>query len=159
MRKSKRRTVNSFLDLEAKFFGNSELADVVEGIKEIFQQVYPKDPKDDRDYCKEFITTMYLQSSGDFLDYSLTRNRLLADLAKNAAMKQKNNLENTNISRQQSNSKRDVQMAQEYQRKKSSSQLSVTALKANIGKKHDLKRTAAIEAINRGLEIIRSGEG
>jgi hypothetical protein len=49
---------------------------------------------------------------------------------------------------------RDIQMAREFQKRRSSSSRSDSALKADIGRKHELKRSAAIEAVNRGLKKL-----
>ena len=49
---------------------------------------------------------------------------------------------------------RDIQMAREYEQRRPTSYLSPTALKIDIGRKHDLKRSAAIDAIDRGLKKL-----
>ena len=53
---------------------------------------------------------------------------------------------------------RDVLMAKEYlDLRESHPAISPTAAKAKIGKRHKLGRTAAITAVDRGLEIVRPG--
>jgi hypothetical protein len=51
---------------------------------------------------------------------------------------------------------RDIKMAREFQRRKPSAGMSDTALKIDIGRKQrpQLKKSASIEAINRGLKKL-----
>jgi hypothetical protein len=49
---------------------------------------------------------------------------------------------------------RDRRMAQEFLRRQPQSKMSATALKVDIGAKHDLRRRAAIDAVDRGLKKI-----
>jgi hypothetical protein len=50
--------------------------------------------------------------------------------------------------------KRDIALAQEFLSRRLNSEISPTALKTEIGKQHNLKRSAAIDAIDRGLKIV-----
>jgi len=50
---------------------------------------------------------------------------------------------------------RDVAYAREFQARRSSASCSDTELKIRVGKEHGLKRSAAIAAIDRGLEKLR----
>jgi hypothetical protein len=50
--------------------------------------------------------------------------------------------------------KRDTALAREFQARRPNSGLSPTALKTEIGEQHNLKRSAAIDAIDRGLKIV-----
>jgi hypothetical protein len=57
------------------------------------------------------------------------------------------------------NRPRNEQMAHEFQRRKVLSRKSDSSLKAEIGRAHGLKPRAAINAINKGLEILCSIRG
>jgi hypothetical protein len=97
------------------------------------------------------------RSSGDALDYHMDRDRLLVRLGEISAEKQKQAPEEFRRQRAALRSDRDEQMAEEYLRKRKSSNLSASDLKAEIGRspKYRLKRSASIAAVNRGLKSLQ----
>jgi hypothetical protein len=98
-------------------------------------------------------------SSGDFIYYQQERAHLLTRLAEKTTEKQNQSSKESRQQRAASNSIRNMQMAREFlrERERSSKIKSPSALKAEIGKRcHDLGRSAAIEAINLGLESIKA---
>ena len=52
------------------------------------------------------------------------------------------------------NAERDLDLAKQYRERRKDSNLSDSALKAKIGEKVGLKRSAAIEAVDKGLKIL-----
>ena len=98
------------------------------------------------------------RSSGAFIDYAPERDRLLVRIEELSAEKQKQAPEEHRRRRAAFLSDRDSQMAQEFLNKKSNphSFRSDSALKEEIGKRHDLGRSASIEAINRGLKSLKA---
>jgi len=97
------------------------------------------------------------RSSGAFIDYHRERDRLLMRLGEISAEKQKQAPEESRRQRAALRSVRDEQMAEEYLRKRKSSGLSASDLKAEIGRsfKYRLKRSASIAAVNRGSKSLK----
>ena len=58
-----------------------------------------------------------------------------------------------------SNKERDLKMAEEFQKLRSRSRLSDSALKEKIGQRFDLGRSAAIARIDRGLKLLSTVRG
>jgi hypothetical protein len=96
------------------------------------------------------------RSSQDFFDYFHEHNGLLVRLGEISAEKRKRILEDARWQRAARNVNRDRQIVQEYvqERKlRSDKDISDSALKAEIGERHGVKRSASIEIINRGLKL------
>jgi hypothetical protein len=89
-------------------------------------------------------------SSDDAREYIYRRNLILEWLNKYAAVKRKPYTEKARQHKADSKALRNRQRAKEFLRRKGSD--SDSALKAEIGRKYDLKRSASIEAIDRELE-------
>jgi hypothetical protein len=89
-------------------------------------------------------------SSGDAREYIYWRNLILEWLNEYAAVKRKPYTEKARRYKADTKVQRNRQMANEFLRRKGSD--SDSALKAEIGSKHELKRSASIKAINRELE-------
>jgi hypothetical protein len=89
-------------------------------------------------------------SSDDAREYIYRRNLILEWLNEYAAVKRKPYTEKARQDKADSKAQRNMQMAKEFLRRKGSD--SDSALKAEIGRKHELKRSASIKAIDRELE-------
>jgi hypothetical protein len=97
------------------------------------------------------------RSSGDSNDYVRERDRLLVRLGEVSAEKPKRALEEARRQRVASKVNRNKQMAREFvEQRRLASKTSVSALKAKIGKRHNLGRSASIEAIDRGLKDLKT---
>jgi hypothetical protein len=96
------------------------------------------------------------RSSGDCLDYSIERTRLLTHLAEISTKKQRQILKERGRQRHEKAADRNIKLAEEFRRKyKPGSPPSASALKANIGVKEHLTRSAAIAAVDDGLRRLR----
>jgi hypothetical protein len=91
-------------------------------------------------------------SRQDANEYIYRRNLIIAWFGDYAAVRRKPHMEKARQQKLDRNAHRKRQMVDEYLRMKPSWDDSDTKLKAYIGKKYGLKRSAAIEAINRGLQ-------
>jgi type IV secretory pathway TraG/TraD family ATPase VirD4 len=150
-RKRKRPTVHSFLNIEVQL-GDSNLS---EGEKDICERVL-----DDSDYAKRFVVLFKRRthSSMDFIAYANERNAFLARFALRLAVQQKRNLEKNRRQRCQPKRDRDMQMAREFLRRRKTSHLSNSALKAEIGRANSLRRSASIDGINSGLKLLTEAD-
>jgi hypothetical protein len=92
------------------------------------------------------------RSREDANEYLLQRNRILVWLDEFAAAKRKPYIEKARQEKVDRNAIRNKQMLEEYLRTKPSWDDGDTKLMATIGERRRVKRTAAIEIINRGLE-------
>lgn len=110
------------------------------------------------DFGERFILQLRKQwrSSQDFIDYGQERNRLLVRLGEVSAEKHRRASEEARRQRAVSISNRNRQMAQEFLSKKSNSYKSDSALKAEVGKRRSLGRSASIDSINRGLKALKA---
>jgi hypothetical protein len=99
-----------------------------------------------------------LRSNADFAEYVAARHRAWAVVAERPARKQNENLQDLN-SRRWDHSGRNRQMAREFRQRKPTSDVSDTALKAEIGRKRGLARSASIDAINEGLRSLDKESG
>jgi hypothetical protein len=97
------------------------------------------------------------RSSANAGEYAIQRERLLARLGEVSANKHRRTLAATKLGDADDRVNRDRQMAEEFIRKKKlSTGLSDTQLMVAIGKKYRLKKSAAIEAIKRGLKALKA---
>jgi hypothetical protein len=94
------------------------------------------------------------RSSQNFIDYVHERNGLLVRLGEVSAEKHKRVLGESRRLHAVFIVSRDRQMAEEFLRKRNTSQ-SDSALKAEIGERRDLGRSASIKAVNRGLKALK----
>jgi hypothetical protein len=126
-------------------------------IKEIGEQLCPGmlDPLG-RDFRS--LALRRLRSSGDLADYCALLNSLFMQAATEWARNQRKNLKNL-ISHRPNTNIRDMQMAREFLRLRPTSDVSGTDLKAAIGMRRKLGRTASIDAINRGLRLLDKEDG
>jgi hypothetical protein len=130
-------------------------------IDEICAQLYPADSKVFIREGKivtaaEHFRVLFMRregSSGDWVEYSQERNRLLAQVAQELAQKQREHLKNLGNERWDHDD-RNKYMAQEFLKRRGTADLNDTALKEDIGRKRGLKRSQSIEAINRGIELL-----
>jgi hypothetical protein len=130
----------------------AQIAKVEEAICDLANSV-------ERDFGKRFVGLhrRRWRSSGDSNDYFRERDRLLVLLGEESAKKQKRPLEEFKRQRATSRIIRNRQMAEQFREKRSSSKhKSDSALKAEIGKRRNLGRSASIEAINRGLKDLKA---
>jgi hypothetical protein len=100
-----------------------------------------------------FLFAKRWRSSGDYIDYVIERDRVFVRIAETSARKHRENLKDLNRKRWNKNS-RDMQMAREFLRLKSTSDVSDTKLKWRIGRRHNLGRSASNDAINKGLQLL-----
>jgi hypothetical protein len=132
----------------------AQIAKVEEAICDLASSV-------ERDFGKRFVGLhrRRWRSSGDSIDYFRERDRLLVLLGEESAKKQKRTLEEFKRQRATYRIIRNRQMAEEFRQKKSSPSSkykSDSALKAEVGKRRNLGRSASIEAINRGLKDLKA---
>jgi hypothetical protein len=137
----------AFRRLVAKLAAKAEASDaarVEAQIKEICDLVSPG-------FGDRFIDLFRNQwrSREDANEYLLQRNRILVWLDEFAAARRKPYIEKARQEKVDRNAIRNKQMLDEYLRAKPSCD---TKLMATIGERRRVKRTAAIEIINRGLE-------
>ena len=127
----------------------ASVARVEAQIKEICDLVSPG-------FGERFILLFRNQrrSRQDAIEYRDQRNLILVWLGEFAAAKRKRDIVEVRQLSAVSTANRDRRMAQEFLRKRGSS-TSDSALKAEIGERHDLGRSASIEAINRGLKDLK----
>jgi hypothetical protein len=98
------------------------------------------------------------RSSGDFVDYLHARDRLLTQLAEISTKKQRQILKERGRQRHEEAADRNIKLAEEFRRKyKPGSPPSASALKAAIGAKEGLTRSAAIAAVDDGLRRLSAG--
>ena len=172
----------AFRSLEAEFFDlcraehrateaaaatEARIAEVEADIKVICKLAYPEGSDSGEHlypigeypgFSEYFIRLLRRQfrSSGDFIDYGRERDRLFVRFSEIAADKHRRNLGETKRLHADYIANRDRQMAEEYLQKEGSSNLSRSALKAEIGKSHGLRsRSASIAAVNRGLKSAK----
>jgi hypothetical protein len=109
---------------------------------------------------RDFLTLFMrrFRSTGDLADYCAIRNPLFMEAATELARKNKKNLKKIN-SQRWNNDTRDMQMAREFRRLRPTSHLSATALKAQIGSRRKLRRSASNDAINKGLRLLDEEDG
>jgi valyl-tRNA synthetase len=125
-------------------------------IKTICDLAHPAKPK----FAECFIRLLSnrLRSSAHFAEYMQLRDHLLSRLTEISAEKHKQASEDHRRRRAVEKSDRNRQMAEAFRSHKSNqqhSQKSDSALKAEIGKRFELRsRSASIEAINRGLKSL-----
>jgi hypothetical protein len=173
-KRTKRPTLHSFPELEAqlnelsgKSYPNEEaiprqlINGIIGQIKEICSQL-PFDPvfwgAESRPYAEWFCEKLRSRwrSSGDCLDYSTERTRLLTHLAEISTKKQRQILKEKGRQRHEETADRNIKLAGEFLRKyKPGSNQSASALKASIGAKRSLTRSAAIAAVDDGLRHLR----
>jgi hypothetical protein len=118
---------------------------IEEQIKEVVELASPG-------FGDRFIDLFRKQWSSreDANEYVYRRNLILEWLAGFAAVERKRYAEKARQDKTDSKALRNRQMVEEFLRRRGSD--SDTALKAKIGEKHNLKQSAAIEAIDRELE-------
>jgi hypothetical protein len=138
-----------------------EVVKVEARIKELCERLYPDSdstlfgPGGKLVTANERFLALFAKryrSSQDFIDYVTERDRILARAAEQSAHKHRENLQNLSSQRWNHDS-RNMQMAREFRTRKKSSHLKDSRLKEMIGRKYHLKRSASIEAIDRGLEL------
>jgi hypothetical protein len=95
------------------------------------------------------------RSRQDAIEYRDQRNLILVWLGEFAAAKRKRDIVEVGQLSAISRANRDRRMAQEFLREKGGPSTSESALKAEIGERYDLGRSAAIEAVNRGLKDLK----
>jgi hypothetical protein len=95
------------------------------------------------------------RSQADAIEYRDARNLILVWLDDFSAGKRRRVIKEVRQLGADFISNRDRRMAQEFLRKSGSS-TSNSALKAKIGERYDLGRSASIEAINRGLKALKA---
>ena len=136
--------------MEAWLRAEARIAKVEADIKDISNSVVPGSGG-------RFIRLLRnrFRSSGFSFDYRLERDGLLVRLGEIAAAKRKRAIEEVRQLSAVSIANRDRRMAEEFLRKRKTSSDSDTALMVAIGKRHEVKRSAAIEAINRGLKALK----
>ena len=167
MAKDRKNSVAAFLSLEAKHYelaakdAEAQIAKVEARVKDICKQTIPdRDPFGE--FGERFIYRMRRRwrSAADFAEYGTYRDLLLNRLREISEEKHKQAAEKGRRQRAAEKSERDKRMAEEYLQKKalpSNKYKSDSALKAEIGSKHDdLGRSASIEAINRGLKSLKA---
>jgi hypothetical protein len=135
---------------EAAARADARIANVQARIKDICKLAYPEDPGFGESFLR--LLRNRFRSSGAFTDYAQERDRLLVRLSEMSADKHRRTLEESKRLTADSKVKRNEQMIEEYRRKKDSSDLSASDLKAEIGKGHGLGRSASIVVIDRGLK-------
>jgi hypothetical protein len=166
-----RLTTISFLNFEEELTGLCKSLDdpalikereaaVYARIDEICAQLYPADSKVFMGgkivTAAERFRVLFMRqlgSSGDWVEYFQERNRLLAQVAQEPAQKQREHLKNLGNERWDHDD-RNKHMAQEFRKRRETSNLSDTALKEDIGRKRGLKRSQSNEAINRGIKLL-----
>jgi hypothetical protein len=124
---------------------------IVEEVNEIFDKCF-----DAVGGCKGFSILFGRQkrSSGDFVEYVNARNHLIALLDEESAHKRMSNL---GKNPRKNNVSRNMEMASEFlRRRKNNSAISASELKKQVGKKFGLGRTAAIDAVGKGLRLLRT---
>jgi valyl-tRNA synthetase len=125
-------------------------------IKAICNLAHPAKPK----FAERFIRLLSnrLRSSAHFAEYMQLRDHLLSRLTQISAEKHKQASEDHRRRRAVEKSDRNREMAEAFRSHKSNQQHSQkgdSALKAEIGKRFELRsRSASIEAINRGLKSL-----
>jgi hypothetical protein len=122
-------------------------------VKEIGAQLFPAGLPDPmgRDFWTLF--KRHRRSSGDCADYWRLQNALFVEIAEESAQGHRENLNKLSGGRWNRDG-RDMQMAREFRRLKKTSDLKDSRLKAVIGHKHRLGRSASIEGVNRGEELL-----
>jgi hypothetical protein len=139
-------------------FGDPQLTENDEAtlearVKEIGAQLFPDGLQDplERDFWTLFMRQNH--SSGDFADFWRLQHGHFAQTAAEAARKHIEGLTRLNNQRW-NNDSRDMQMAREFRQLKKTFERSDSKLKEEIGKKRGLKRSASIEAVNRGEQLL-----
>jgi hypothetical protein len=163
----KRPTVHSFLELEGQLnelcggksdFDVEAAEEIIGRIKEICSRLPPLFfGAESRPYGEWFCEKLKRRgkSSGDYLDYSIARSRLLEHFAEIHVKRQTHNLKEKARQRHQENADRNIALAYEYLRiRNKGSPRSDSALKEDIGRKSLLKRSASIAAIDDGLRRL-----
>jgi hypothetical protein len=102
---------------------------------------------EDEDRRKWLAETEW-DSSGQAIEWAELENRRLAEIARKQ-------LDAAARGGRPKQPLRDRQMAQEFLKRLPQSKMSKTALKVDIGRKHGLRRRAAIDAVDRGLKSVR----
>lgn len=127
-------------------------------MKEIVAELFPDDPSSGERYFAAFKKRQ--RSSADFVEYCVQQDHLWAAIARVSAQKHRANLEKISGDRDQLDDKsiRNMAMAREFLRRKRNFQGSASSLQEKIGREKGLKRSAAIEAINRGLKLLPAQE-
>jgi len=145
-------------DLYYKVTATSEDEAILEArVKEIGAQLFPEGIP--HPLGRDFWTLFAWQgrSSGDAVDFHRLLNDLFARLAAEAGQKHREDLGKARSQRDKNN--RNMQMARQFRRLKATNPNDAdTCLKEKIGRQHNLKRSAAIEAINTGMKLLKRSE-
>jgi hypothetical protein len=159
-KKAKRPTINAILKLEERLrdptLTEQAEADIVAQMEKVLAEFYPVDPNDP----SRGVVGLFRRrgrSSQSYLDYLAMRNAMVAGLGEVSALNQKQNLDkNPRDIKRLSKNNRNKRMAQEFLKRKSHAcnDKSKSVLMEEIGKEHGLRRSAAIEAIENGLNLL-----
>jgi hypothetical protein len=142
-----------YLKLGDPQFTENDEATLEARVKEIGAQLFPDGLQDpmERDFWALFRRQN--NSSEDYADFWRLQHGRFAQTAAEAARKHIEGLTKLNNQRW-NNDSRDMQMAREFRQLKKTSKRRDSKLKEDIGKKRGLKRSASIEAVNRGEQLL-----
>ena len=152
-------TANAFFHLWRRFcvpnLTEEESAKILAQMEKFCARVYPNNPE----YCERLVVEMsrWSRSPADLGVALSARGSFLEDLAVLSAEQRKQNLAKNNLKPDLSN--RDMKMAKEFHKKKKTTDISKSALMADIGRRYGLRRSASIEAIKRGQKLLASENG